>query len=57
VALGGFGNIMGAFLAGILVGLVENVGGFFIGPEYKYTLVFVLYLIVISVRPKGLFGW
>jgi branched-chain amino acid transport system permease protein len=57
VALGGFGNIMGAFLAGILVGLVENVGGFFIGPEYKYTLVFVLYLIVISLRPKGLFGW
>jgi branched-chain amino acid transport system permease protein len=57
VALGGFGNIGGAFLAGILVGLVENVGGFLIGPEFKYTLVFVLYLIVISIRPKGLFGW
>jgi branched-chain amino acid transport system permease protein len=57
VALGGFGNISGAFLAGILVGLVENVGGFFVGPEYKYTLVFILYLIVISLRPKGLFGW
>jgi len=57
VALGGFGNIGGAFLAGIFVGLVENVGGFLIGPEFKYTLVFVLYLIVISIRPKGLFGW
>ena len=57
VALGGFGNIGGAFLAGILVGLVENVGGFLIGPEFKYTLVFVLYLVVISIRPKGLFGW
>ena len=57
VALGGFGNIGGAFLAGILVGLIENVGGFLIGPEFKYTLVFVLYLIVISIRPKGLFGW
>lgn len=57
VALGGFGNIGGAFLAGILVGLIENVGGFLIGPELKYTLVFVLYLVVISVRPKGLFGW
>jgi branched-chain amino acid transport system permease protein len=50
-------NIGGAFLAGIFVGLVENVGGFLIGPEFKYTLVFVLYLIVISLRPKGLFGW
>ncbi len=57
VALGGFGNIGGAFLAGILVGLIENVGGFLVGPELKYTLVFVLYLVVISVRPKGLFGW
>jgi branched-chain amino acid transport system permease protein len=57
VALGGFGNIGGAFLAGILVGLIENVGGFLAGPELKYTLVFVLYLVVISVRPKGLFGW
>jgi branched-chain amino acid transport system permease protein len=57
VALGGFGNIGGAFLAGILVGLIENVGGFLVGPEFKYTLVFVLYLVVISIRPKGLFGW
>jgi len=57
VALGGFGNIGGAFLAGILVGLIENVGGFLIGPELKYNLVFLLYLVVISIRPKGLFGW
>jgi branched-chain amino acid transport system permease protein len=57
VALGGFGNIGGAFLAGILVGLVENVGGFLVGPEFKYALVFVFYLVVISIRPKGLFGW
>jgi branched-chain amino acid transport system permease protein len=56
VALGGFGNIAGAFWAAIIVGLVENVGGFFVGPEFKYTLVFVLYLVVISLRPKGLFG-
>lgn len=57
VALGGFGNNGGAFLAGILVGLVTTMGGFFIGPEYKYTLVFLLYLGVITIRPKGLFGW
>lgn len=57
VALGGFGNIGGAFLAGILVGIVTTAAGFFVGPEYKYTLVFVLYLIVITIRPKGLFGW
>lgn len=57
VALGGFGNIGGAFLAGILVGIIITLGGFFVGPQYKYALVFLLYLVVITIRPKGLFGW
>ena len=57
VALGGFGNITGAFLAGVLIGVVETAGGVFIAPVFKYTVVFALYLVVILVRPKGLFGW
>jgi len=57
VALGGFGNITGAFLAGILIGVVETGGGVFISPVFKYTVVFVMYLVIILIRPKGLFGW
>jgi branched-chain amino acid transport system permease protein len=57
VALGGFGNITGAFWAGILIGIVETAGGVFIAPAFKYTVVFILYLIILSFRPKGLFGW
>ncbi len=57
VALGGFGNIIGAFWAGILLGVVEGLGGFYIGPIYKYVVVFGLYLVVIYFRPQGLFGW
>lgn len=57
VALGGFGNITGAFLAGIIIGIVETAGGVFVAPVFKYTVVFVMYLIVIMIRPKGLFGW
>jgi branched-chain amino acid transport system permease protein len=57
VALGGFGNITGAFLAGIIIGVVETAGGVFISPVFKYTVVLVMYLIVIFIRPKGLFGW
>ncbi len=57
VALGGFGNITGAFLAGILIGVVETTGGVFVAPVFKYTIVFAMYLVVISIRPKGLFGW
>jgi branched-chain amino acid transport system permease protein len=57
VALGGFGKIKGALFAGLLVGLVEAIGGYQLGTEWKYAVVFGLYLIVMQVRPKGLFGW
>jgi branched-chain amino acid transport system permease protein len=57
VALGGFGSIPGAFLAGILVGLVQTLGGFFFDPAYKYAIVFLLYLVTVWIRPMGLFGW
>lgn len=57
VALGGFGNIKGAFWGGIIIGLAEALGGFIVGPAYKYAIVFLIYLVVVLVRPKGLFGW
>lgn len=57
VALGGFGNIKGALYAGLIIGLTEAVGGYFLGTQFKYALVFLIYLIVIQVKPKGLFGW
>ena len=57
VALGGFGSITGALLAAILIGLVESFAGFYIAAVVKYVAVFAIYLIVILVRPKGLFGW
>lgn len=57
VALGGFGNIKGALFAGLLIGLAEAVGGYLIGTSFKYLVVFVIYLVAIQIRPKGLFGW
>ncbi len=56
VALGGFGSVTGAFWAGIIVGVVEVLGGFLIGPEYKLAIVLALFLLVILVRPQGLMG-
>lgn len=56
VALGGFGSIPGALLAGIIIGLVEVLGGLLIAPAYKYAAVFALYLIVVILRPQGLLG-
>jgi branched-chain amino acid transport system permease protein len=57
VALGGFGSIEGAFIAGTLVGLAQTLGGFVFEPSYKYAIVFSIYLITIWIKPKGLLGW
>jgi len=57
VALGGFGSIPGALCAALLIGVVESFAGFYIAPVVKYVAVFSLYIVVILIRPKGLFGW
>jgi len=57
VALGGFGSVEGALIAGIFVGLAQTLGGFFFDPAYKYAIVFSIYLITIWIKPKGLLGW
>ena len=56
VALGGFGSVLGALVAGIIVGLVEHLAGLLISPSLKYAAVFALYLAVVLIRPRGLFG-
>ncbi len=56
VNLGGFGSIVGALIAGILVGVIEVMGGFLLGPQYKLAIVLVLFLAVLMFRPQGLMG-
>ena len=56
VNLGGFGSVTGAFWAGILVGVIEVMGGLLLGPEYKLAIVLVLFLAVLMWRPQGLLG-
>lgn len=56
VALGGFGNITGAFLGGIIIGLIQVLGGFLWEPRFKDVLVYAVYLLVVLVRPQGLLG-
>jgi branched-chain amino acid transport system permease protein len=56
VALGGFGSIIGCLYAGIIIGLVESLGGLLIDPSFKLLYIFAIYLIVVIYRPQGLFG-
>lgn len=65
VAMGGFGSIKGAFLAGVLIGMIEMlfpvfghlIGWNFLGPHFKFTWVYFAYFIIVVLRPQGLFGW
>jgi branched-chain amino acid transport system permease protein len=56
VALGGFGSVAGALVAGIIIGVVEVLGGLLIAPAYEHVIVFVLYMVVVLTRPQGLLG-
>jgi branched-chain amino acid transport system permease protein len=56
VNLGGFGSIAGAFWAGIIVGVVEVMGGLLLGPQFKMAIVLSLFLAMLIWRPQGLMG-
>jgi branched-chain amino acid transport system permease protein len=56
VVIGTKGNVLGAMVGGILVGLTEAVTIALIGDEWKDAFVFALVLIFLLVRPEGLFG-
>lgn len=54
--LGGIGSIRGAMFGGILLGLVESFGASYISNEYKDAYAFAILIIILLVRPSGLFG-
>ena len=56
VALGGFGSVFGALAAGVIVGLVEAVTANVLPPALKQMGIYALYLVVVFLRPQGLFG-
>jgi branched-chain amino acid transport system permease protein len=56
VALGGFGSMLGALVAGVLIGEVEAVTAQLLEPSLKQVGMFAIYLLVLMVRPRGLFG-
>jgi branched-chain amino acid transport system permease protein len=56
VALGGFGSVPGAMIAGIAIGLVEALAAYRLGPIYKDVVVYGLFVAVLWVRPQGLLG-
>jgi branched-chain amino acid transport system permease protein len=56
VVLGGMGSITGAAFAGLLLGVVESLTSFYWGNEWALAVDFVLFLLVLSFKPSGIFG-
>jgi branched-chain amino acid transport system permease protein len=54
--LGGIGNLRGALLGGLLLGVTENFGSAYFGNEWKDVVAFVLLVLVLLFRPSGLLG-
>ncbi len=56
VLLGGAGNVWGALLGGLFIGIAENLGVAFFSPGYKDFVAFALIFLLLLFRPRGLFG-
>ena len=56
VVLGGLGDMVGALIAALVIAAVEVVGSYTIGTAWKEVLYLVLFILVLVVRPAGLFG-
>ncbi|GBE01760.1 high-affinity branched-chain amino acid transport system permease protein LivH [bacterium BMS3Abin08] len=53
---GGLYSIPGAILGSLLIGVIENIAGGYLGAQYKVTIAFVMIVLILAFRPRGLMG-
>jgi len=56
VVLGGMGSFSGALIGGFLIGVVESIGGLFLGDSLGQVGIYLIFIAVLLFRPRGLFG-
>jgi branched-chain amino acid transport system permease protein len=56
VVLGGLGSIIGAFWGGMIIGLVQQLSTLVLPTQLQNTAIFVVFLLIVFLRPQGLFG-
>lgn len=56
IVIGGFGSVQGAIVGGLIVGLVEQFGGYFISSTYQLVIIYVVLIAFLMFKPNGLFG-
>jgi branched-chain amino acid transport system permease protein len=56
VVLGGMGSIVGAIVGGLIIGIAQTLTGFYLSVEFKDVVALLLFIVILLVRPQGLFG-
>lgn len=56
VIIGGLGSMLGTFIGGIVLGLAQTLGAYFFGASAQMLVTYIIVLVVLSVRPQGIFG-
>lgn len=56
VIVGGLDSVLGALVAGLFIGWVESLAGVYLGGEYEHLVTFIILMVVLLLRPWGLFG-
>ena len=56
VVLGGLGSIAGTFVGGLVMGLAQTLGGYFLGTNAQMLIAYLIVIVVLATRPQGLFG-
>ncbi len=54
--LGGMGNLWGAFVSGLLIGVIESLSGYWLGGTWSEMLIYGAFILILLVRPTGIFG-
>ncbi len=56
VVLGGLGSIPGTFVGGLVMGLAQTLGGYFLGTNAQMLIAYLIVIVLLATRPQGLFG-
>ena len=56
VVLGGYNSLTGALIGGLIIGVVDAFSGFFISPHLREAICFVIFILILLFRPRGLLG-
>jgi branched-chain amino acid transport system permease protein len=56
VIIGGLGSMLGTFIGGMVLGLAQTLGGYFFGAAAQMLCAYSVVIVVLAVRPQGIFG-